>query len=77
MFFSFPSSPEDHLQFLDGKRLVPEYLAVMMADIETEMYTFDQACEVVNQRMLGRHLGGIFDSVIGDHMREVRRDGNR
>jgi hypothetical protein len=77
MFFSFPSSPNDHLQFRDGLRLVPEYLAVMMADIDTEEYTFDEACKVVNERMLGNYLGKTFDSVIGDHMREVRRDGNR
>lgn len=77
MFFSFPSSPNDHLQFRDGLRLVPDYLAVMMADIETENYTFDEACELVNRNMLGRYLGQTFDSVISEHMREVRRDGNR
>lgn len=77
MFFSFPSSPEDHLPFRDGIRLVPDYLAVMMADIDTEQYTYEEACELVNRNMLGRYLGQTFGNLIDEHMREVRRDGNR
>jgi len=76
VFFAFPSSPEDHLRFRDGMRLVPDYVAVMLAGIETENYTYDEAMEIANQQMLGNSINGKMDRVIGDHMREVRR-GNR
>lgn len=76
MFFAFPSSPEDHLQFRDGPRVVPDYVAVMLAGIETEMYTYDEAMVLANQQMLGSSLNGTFDTLISEHMREVR-NGNR
>ena len=75
--FAFPSSPEDHIQFRDEKRLVPEYVAAMLVGIETELYTYDEAMAIANQQMLGGHLNRTFDRFVGDHMREVRRDGNR
>lgn len=41
------------LEFRDGRRFVPDYLANLMGGIETHRYTYEQAVQMVNQRMVG------------------------
>jgi hypothetical protein len=76
-YFAGSRSTDLHRVFRDGPRDLPEYLAELMNGIETEDFTYDEAIALVNQSMLGRVTGSTLGSVIGDHLREVRRDGSR
>ena len=39
------------LEFRDGKRMVADYLVVMMKDIKTHTMTYDQAIEAANKKV--------------------------
>lgn len=50
------------LEFRDGRRVVPEYLANLMGGIETHRYTYEQAVQLVNSGM----VNGAFDKKRAD-----------
>lgn len=72
--FAIPENEE--LPFLDGDRLVPDYLATMMSGIDTQRYTYEQAVQLANQGALSQQLGRARERLIRDHFTEVR-DGDR
>lgn len=58
------------LEFRDGKRLVPTYLADLMAGIETFRYSFEEAREMANRRLASDFLGRVQRRIVGDSLRE-------
>jgi hypothetical protein len=44
-----PASRE--VEFRDGPRLVPEYLAAILSRVETHRYTFDEAIALANRAL--------------------------
>lgn len=67
----------EELVFRDGKFVVPEYLAILMGEIDTTRYRYRDAVELVNQGALRQHLDKAQQSTIKRHFDEqVRSDGN-
>ena len=60
------------LEFRDGKRWVPFYLANEMADLETYRMTYDEAIKAANSGMVQRHVDNKLDSVIDAHFKRMR-----
>lgn len=65
------------LEFRDGKFVVPDYLADLMAGFDTTMYTRQQAVDKVNSGMLKQRLDRAERSTIDGHFEKVRTDGSR
>lgn len=59
------------LEFRDGEREVPDYLADMMVGIETYKLTVDEAIREANRQAENRHLQKAFDDVIAQHIRNA------
>ncbi len=60
------------MQFRDGERQVPAYLAAIMSGIDTYRYTFDQAVELGNRNLEASFLNAQQDRVLAAHFRERR-----
>lgn len=60
------------LEFRDGKRPVPEYLAAIMAGLETHRMTYEEAVQTANRRMEADHLNAKRDEILAAHFRELR-----
>jgi hypothetical protein len=67
-----PTTRSKELEFRDGKRLVPEYLASIMAGLETHRMTFEEAVGVANKRLEADFLNAKQDDVLAAHFREHR-----
>lgn len=59
------------LEFRDGDHEIPDYLADLMAGMDTYRLTVEEAIKEANDRMLKRHLEKAFDEVIDSHMRNA------
>lgn len=64
-------SQHREMEFRDGKRLVPEYLAVLMRGIETHRLTYEQAIDTANRKALSDNLNAQQDRVLAAHFREL------
>ena len=60
------------LEFRDGKRWVPKYLAMSMTSLETYRLTYKEACKAANSAAVQRHVDAKFDEVIGAHFKRMR-----
>jgi hypothetical protein len=60
------------VEFRDGIRLVPEYLAVIMGRLETHTMTYEQAIEAANRQMEADHLNSMSGDFIAAHFRGLR-----
>jgi hypothetical protein len=72
MPLSFPTSglPEAReIQFRDGKRVVPEYLADMMAQLDTARYSYEEAVSLVNNSLSRDHANKAMDQIVANHFR--------
>lgn len=58
--------------FRDEKRQVPDYLAVMMAGIETHRLTYEQAIDAANRKAEADYLNAQRDLVLAAHFKELR-----
>ena len=65
------------LEFRDGKYVVPDYLADLMSQFDTTMYTRQQAIDKVNSGMLTQRLDRAQQDTIKGHFEKVRNDGSR
>ena len=65
------------LEFRDGKFVVPEHLAILMGELDTTMFTYQQAVERVNSGMLTQHLGRVQQQTIERHFEQGRSDEPR
>ena len=62
------------LEFRDGTFVIPDHLAVLMGEMDTTMYTRQQAIDRVNSGMLRQHLDREQQSTIQRHFEKVRSD---
>ena len=60
------------VEFRDGKRLVPEYLASAMDGLETYRMTYREAIEEGNRQMQRNVVNRAFDKTIIGHFRNNR-----
>lgn len=60
------------LEFRDGKRWVPLYLANHMEHLETYQLLYADAVDEANRQMTRDVVSGAFDSVIFAHFKEHR-----
>lgn len=58
------------LEFRDGPRFVPEYLARMLSGIETHRFTYEQAVQMANDRNVGDVLFKKQQSMIDQHFKD-------
>jgi hypothetical protein len=56
------------VEFRDGEREVPDYLADLMSGIETYRLTLDEAIREANRQALARHVDKAMDEIITQHM---------
>lgn len=75
---AFPTSwgESNELEFRDGRRVVPEYLATLMGSFDTSEYTYDQAIDMVNRGFVGEAVSKAQGRAIKQHF-EQARDGTR
>lgn len=59
------------LEFRDGDHEVPDYLADMMAGLDTYRMTVDEAIAEANEMALKRHLDRTMDDIINTHMKNL------
>lgn len=72
MPLAFPSGklPEAReIQFRDGPRVVPEYLADLLARLDTIRFTYDEAVERVNYQLAADHANRAVDRIVQDHFK--------
>lgn len=62
----------EELEFRDGKRLVPGYLARAMVNLETYRYTYKDAVAEANKQMTRDVLNDKLDKHILGHFRGLR-----
>lgn len=60
------------IEFRDGKRMVPDYLAVLLHEIETHRMTYEDAIQAANKRLEADHLNAQQDQFLAAHFRELR-----
>lgn len=61
------------LEFRDGMRSVPDYLAAMMAGIPTHRMTYEEAIDLANRQLASDHLNAKQDEFIAAHFRQGPR----
>ena len=62
----------EELEFRDGKRWVPKYLALTMGDLETYRYTYAEACKAANTAAVQWHVDNKLDQIISNHFKGLR-----
>jgi len=60
------------MEFRDGDRSVPDYLADMMQGIKTHTMTYEQAIEAANKKVMTDLLNAKQDSVLAAHFKGLR-----
>jgi len=60
------------LEFRDGDRQVPDYLADMMRGIKTHTMTYQQAIEAANKKVESDLLNAKQDDVLAAHFKGLR-----
>lgn len=68
---SFPSQTLE-VEFRDGVRLVPEYLAAIMGRLETHRMTYAEAVTAANRQMEADHLNKVEADFIAAHFKGPR-----
>lgn len=61
--------PHREVEFRDGKRVVPEHLADIMAGLPTHTMTYEQAVEKANWKLANDHVEKVYDGIIQSHFR--------
>lgn len=57
------------LTFRDGYRYVPDHVEDMLSGIETWKYTYQQAMDLANQRLMGDKLDKAQRELIREHFK--------
>jgi hypothetical protein len=60
------------LEFRDGKRTVPPYIASLLAGIETYRLTYDEAIAAANKKLESDFINAQQDKVLAAHFKEPR-----
>lgn len=57
------------IAFRDGARTVPDHVAAMLTSVDTWKYSYREAMDVANNRLLGDRLDKVQRDLIRDHFR--------
>ena len=60
------------IEFRDGKRDVPDYIAVLLSGIETHRLTYDEAIAEANKKTEADFINAQQERVLAAHFRELR-----
>ena len=60
------------LEFRDGKRTVPAYIASLLTGIETYRLTYDEAIAAANKKLESDFINAQQDKVLAAHFKEPR-----
>jgi hypothetical protein len=60
------------LEFRDGKRTVPPYIASLLKGIETYRLTYDEAIASANKKLESDFINAQQDRVLAAHFKEPR-----
>lgn len=74
MPLAFPSGklPEAReIQFRDGPKVVPEYLADLMVGLDTIRFTYDEAVAAVNNTLSADHANRAIEGLIANHFKDT------
>jgi len=72
MTLAFPHPRPVERIFRDGKRVVPEHVAAIIGDMETDHLTYEQAMLIANQRLEADLLNERQADIIAAHFKERR-----
>lgn len=61
------------LEFRDGKRVVPDYMAELMAGMPLHKLTYNQAIDAMNAINVSRVIDRAYDRIIDRHFEDHRR----
>jgi hypothetical protein len=67
-----PSDQFREIEFRDGMRLVPTYLAAIMEGLATHKMTYEDSVLAANKQMESNHLNAQRDKILAAHFRELR-----
>jgi len=57
------------VEFRDGKRWIPAYLADLMGGLKTHTLTYDEAVAKANTKIGQDHINTAYDQIVGQHFR--------
>lgn len=60
------------IEFRDGKRLVPDYIGVLLTGIETHRFTYEEAIDRANQKAESDFINAQQERILAAHFRELR-----
>jgi hypothetical protein len=60
------------LEFRDGKRTVPPYIAHLLTGIETYRLTYDEAIAAANKKLESDFINAQQDKILAAHFKEPR-----
>ena len=60
------------IEFRDGKRDVPDYIAALLSGIETHGLTYDEAIAEANKKTEADFINAQQERVLAAHFRELR-----
>lgn len=72
MSLAFPHPRPVERTFRDGARAVPEHVAAILGDMETDYLTYEEAMLIANQRLEADLLNERQADIIAAHFRERR-----
>lgn len=61
------------IEFRDGRRDVPEHVAVLLSTIETYTLTFEQAMEKANKSLMTDYITKVQARTVADHLNRFGR----
>jgi hypothetical protein len=60
------------VEFRDGTRMVPNYLASILVGIETHRMAYEEAIQTANRRLEADNINAQQDKILAAHFRELR-----
>ena len=60
------------IEFRDGKRTVPAYIALILKGIETYRLTYDEAITAANKKIEADFINAQQDTILAAHFKEPR-----
>lgn len=63
---------DNEIEFRDGKRVVPAYIANLLSGIETYRFTYEEAISMANKKVEADFINAQQDKILAAHFRELR-----
>jgi len=63
---------DNEIEFRDGKRVVPAYIANLLSGIETYRFTYEEAIQMANKKVEADFINAQQDKILAAHFRELR-----